>query len=120
MPVHSVPRWVLLDPTVDLIDCCLRVQLVTCQKESFCEPGEMLMPVEFMNDFGVGRRSIDKVVVCPIPSWPIESVNRVAMPINVCTEMNIAVGQKIHAMFAQNICILNCAAEPIEMLNVEI
>src|SRR5262245_8256089 len=61
----------------------------------------MLVPIKFVNDLRIGGRHIDEVVFCPMPALPLETGDRIPMPIDIVAKMNIAT-EKRHPVFTQN------------------
>src|SRR5438105_1531419 len=80
LPVDAIPSRILRDPALNLTDRFLGVRLIPGQKEGLRKPWQMLMPIQLVNDFRVGRRGIHGVVFSPISSWPLETSNRIPVP----------------------------------------
>src|SRR5207244_11815744 len=107
LPVHRAPSWILRDPGLYLRDGFARITFVAGKEECLCQARQVLMTVQFMNDFCVAWRAFHEVVIGPILSRPLQSRNRVAIPVDLIAKWHIAVPKNVQAMLQEAFRVLN-------------
>ena len=84
MPIDSTAKWVLLDPTLHLRDRFRGITFVAGPVVGFGQPGQMLMPVQFVDVLHIPLMGIAfRMIVAPeslLPSLPREGV---AVPVDL-------------------------------------